>query len=530
MKKVIYILLAIVLIMTLALSIASAQGNDATYANKPPGKFLQKDTSQFLKQVKINTQAGLIVGGYNKNNDAVLEVSSTTKGFLLPRMTEVQRDAIASPTEGLTIYNNTTHVENYFDGSIWKAGIGLTGATGATGETGATGANGSNGATGATGATGAGIASLSAIGSSPNANGATLTGSVLNLEPASALFGGVVTTGTQTIAGAKTLTNNLTFSTAYSGIYLNSANATRQVFINNIGTQDSLANVFVTPTYMGNTELSFDLNPRGAGRKFTGDSTRAQLAIYNKDYFANIGTSEFLVIRSTGVNGYLIGCRAESAPAAARPIYIDATGTLTKVGANAIFNTDGSTTFQNPTTPNTSTLFIVNNSTSATNSTIIGNCASSASQFSAYFQNNRGSFASYGGFLYGGSANAASNLFGVSRADKFMLFSDGASNLGFYTGTRTSQPYVIGTNDVARITVAGSGSVTMTGSLTHNGTTLTFPTNATTISATGTGSNGLTLKNLKNSANTTVSGTPVTIQINIAGTPYYFLAYPTSAP
>lgn len=48
-----------------------------------------------------------------------------------------------------------------------------------------------------------GIASLSAIGSSPNANGATITGTVLNLQPASDLFGGVVTTGTQTFAGTK---------------------------------------------------------------------------------------------------------------------------------------------------------------------------------------------------------------------------------------------------------------------------------------------------------------------------------------
>ena len=45
---------------------------------------------------------------------------------------------------------------------------------------------------------------LSAIGSSPNANAATLTGSVLNLQPASASFGGVVTTGDQTFAGIKT--------------------------------------------------------------------------------------------------------------------------------------------------------------------------------------------------------------------------------------------------------------------------------------------------------------------------------------
>lgn len=61
---------------------------------------------------------------------------------------------------------------------------------------------------------GGGVTSLSAIGSTPNANGATITGSVLNLQPASASFGGVVTTGTQTFAGAKTFstTSDTTFN------------------------------------------------------------------------------------------------------------------------------------------------------------------------------------------------------------------------------------------------------------------------------------------------------------------------------
>ena len=57
---------------------------------------------------------------------------------------------------------------------------------------------------------GGGSISLAAIGSTPNANAATLTGTVLNLEPASASFGGVVTTGTQTFAGAKTFSSAVT--------------------------------------------------------------------------------------------------------------------------------------------------------------------------------------------------------------------------------------------------------------------------------------------------------------------------------
>lgn len=55
--------------------------------------------------------------------------------------------------------------------------------------------------------TNTGDVTLTTIGSSANANGASLSGQQLQLQPASASFGGVLTTGTQTIAGAKTFTS-----------------------------------------------------------------------------------------------------------------------------------------------------------------------------------------------------------------------------------------------------------------------------------------------------------------------------------
>ncbi len=58
-----------------------------------------------------------------------------------------------------------------------------------------------------------GISAMAAIGSTPNANGASISGSNLTLQPADATNGGVITTGTQTIAGAKTFSNNLTART-----------------------------------------------------------------------------------------------------------------------------------------------------------------------------------------------------------------------------------------------------------------------------------------------------------------------------
>lgn len=58
--------------------------------------------------------------------------------------------------------------------------------------------------------TNTGNVTLAAVDSAPNANGATLVGQQLNLEPANASFPGVITAGTQTIGGAKTFDSLLT--------------------------------------------------------------------------------------------------------------------------------------------------------------------------------------------------------------------------------------------------------------------------------------------------------------------------------
>ncbi|MCK5833965.1 hypothetical protein KAH81_09900 [bacterium] len=61
------------------------------------------------------------IGTALPNAAAILDVSSTTKGFLPPRMTCVQRDAISSPPEGLMIYNTVTNTIDYYDGADWMA-------------------------------------------------------------------------------------------------------------------------------------------------------------------------------------------------------------------------------------------------------------------------------------------------------------------------------------------------------------------------------------------------------------------------
>ena len=51
---------------------------------------------------------------------ATLELSSTTRGFLPPRMTTTQKNAIASPAAGLVLYDSTTNKLQCYNGSTWN--------------------------------------------------------------------------------------------------------------------------------------------------------------------------------------------------------------------------------------------------------------------------------------------------------------------------------------------------------------------------------------------------------------------------
>jgi hypothetical protein len=49
-----------------------------------------------------------------------LTLNSTTKGFLPPRMTTTQKNAIASPATGLVLYDSTTNKLQCYNGSTWN--------------------------------------------------------------------------------------------------------------------------------------------------------------------------------------------------------------------------------------------------------------------------------------------------------------------------------------------------------------------------------------------------------------------------
>lgn len=59
------------------------------------------------------------IGTSSPTTAAALEVTSTNCGFLPPRMTTTQRNAILNPPAGLIIFNSESKALNIFDGTTW---------------------------------------------------------------------------------------------------------------------------------------------------------------------------------------------------------------------------------------------------------------------------------------------------------------------------------------------------------------------------------------------------------------------------
>lgn len=50
---------------------------------------------------------------------SILELRTTNKGILVPRLTTEERDGIGSPATALTVFNSTTKKFNFYNGSLW---------------------------------------------------------------------------------------------------------------------------------------------------------------------------------------------------------------------------------------------------------------------------------------------------------------------------------------------------------------------------------------------------------------------------
>jgi hypothetical protein len=66
----------------------------------------------------ISGQVG--IGTDSPSGSAALEISSTTQGFLPPRMPDTEMNAISQPAEGLIVWNLDNKSLWAYDGSQWS--------------------------------------------------------------------------------------------------------------------------------------------------------------------------------------------------------------------------------------------------------------------------------------------------------------------------------------------------------------------------------------------------------------------------
>ena len=75
--------------------------------------------SVLLSVNSVLAQVAINIDNTTADPKAILDVKSTIKGVLIPRMTSTQRNNIISPPQGLMVYVTTDHKFYYFNGTVW---------------------------------------------------------------------------------------------------------------------------------------------------------------------------------------------------------------------------------------------------------------------------------------------------------------------------------------------------------------------------------------------------------------------------
>jgi hypothetical protein len=70
--------------------------------------------------MRISSNGSVGIGTNTVVSSSILELVSTTRGVLLPRMTTTQINAIASPANGLMVYNTTLNKLCIYENTAWR--------------------------------------------------------------------------------------------------------------------------------------------------------------------------------------------------------------------------------------------------------------------------------------------------------------------------------------------------------------------------------------------------------------------------
>ena len=109
---------------------ASQNNSDARTSLSASPRFQIGWTARFCSALTIlillggstslRAQSNFGIGTTTPNASAILELSSTSKGFLMPRMNTTQKGLISSPVAGLMVFDNALNSFWYFDGTAWQ--------------------------------------------------------------------------------------------------------------------------------------------------------------------------------------------------------------------------------------------------------------------------------------------------------------------------------------------------------------------------------------------------------------------------
>lgn len=77
-----------------------------------------QNATTLSQQLQFNASVGLFALPVAS---AVMDLNSTTKGFLAPRMTTAQKNAIAAPATGLLVFDTDLAAFYFYDGAAWTA-------------------------------------------------------------------------------------------------------------------------------------------------------------------------------------------------------------------------------------------------------------------------------------------------------------------------------------------------------------------------------------------------------------------------
>ena len=411
-----------------------------------------------LLTFNLSAQTDLKIGSNpgSKQTSAVLELESTTKGFLLPRMSPAQMAAISNPVVGLQIYNTTDSCIYVYRGvSGWYATCGGFNAWSLFGNTGI------NPATQFLGTTDAQPVILKTNGTERlrfDAVGAiTQTG-----------------TGVVTFTGNTKATNGLDVTTAAltanaGATITGPAGGGGTVNLNTVGANTTNIGTAVSTTNLNGANLNIPALPAGstttdalvAVNRATGKADTLNIA-----NLVSTGITADNGLTKTGANIQLGGTliQATSIAQAGNSLSISGTGGATNINASGssptnIGNASSATAVVGTTTINTT----------GTSNTSIGNATGTITALGATSVNTSGTAATNIG--NSGSAVTIAGTTGVTGTTTINTTGTANTSIGNATGTITA----LGATNVNTTGAAATSIGNATSATTINGTNLTIP-------------------------------------------------------